>query len=162
MGQNQVSLIERCPYSEVSFIQRYVLVWIRTKCPLQRGALFSEVSVQKKPSLQKLKNVIQETCHVPWCQLYVMVKVVPVCVCVCFNCADSRRRFVRLALTGPLWLMLKVEVERYVYTSLSLCIVVFIVAFIIMPTHSADDRKGQGDGPVSILLCVKVKLSWRV
>ena len=71
-----------------------------------------------------------------------MVKIVPVCVCVCFDCAGFRRIFARLALTGPLWLMLKVEVERYVYTPLSLCIVVFIVALLCLQLIERDREMG--------------------
>ncbi|CAI8026541.1 hypothetical protein GBAR_LOCUS15242 [Geodia barretti] len=44
MGQNQVSLMERCPLFRGVGGKLMVLVWGRTKCPLWRGVLYSEVS----------------------------------------------------------------------------------------------------------------------
>ena len=64
MGQNQVSFIERCPY---------VLVWGRTKCPLWRGVLYSEVSLYYH--IIDLCDIKDYSCFIPAvvCDAVVMV-----------------------------------------------------------------------------------------
>ena len=120
-------------------------------------SLFGGFSVNENCPSRKLKNVIQETL-VLWCSC--VCNGTSLCLCV-FQLCRFQKTLCPTSVDRAI--VADVEGRGGKVCALTLCIVVSIVACALLYQHySADDRKGPGDGPVSILLSVKVKLSWRM